>query len=460
MYRKFFALEGGWASIFALYMIILMMVIGGVSVDMTRANRDKTMLHSVTDSAALAAAQFLPDTAQARTAALAYLNRHLPSETYGNVVLEDDIIFGRWNKDSRTLHPGDVDSDAVMVRGRFSFDEAYQSGRRHLLLGMFGADTWNIEVVSVATRHGSTEECHGEPLLGNLTDYLFFIGDGRNDANWQSSSKGYSGNIAVNGLLASERSSGNLYYSGTIHTNRNQLGAYQRHVDGNPATSSVMVNQTSLIDTLQNEFDAAIAVISALPTTPGFTSVDARDLDGLDVQDGEGNLYVIDVTAGFSSSKPVNIYGDHDDLFILRWDTKPDEEGYHGTVKLSGGGGINPLGALTPSNFVHVAGGLDSSGGGSTPSGLQPYLSELPDTVSGGGFFTGYWLTTGRPDKNFESSSFSNAIFVGGWYTTARKFSMTSGTSAVHVAPVVKPALDDCTPGGPLKQVMGTSLVY
>ena len=62
-------------------------------------------------------------------------------------------------------------------------------------------------------------------------------------------------------------------------------------------------------------------------------------------------------------------------------------------------------------------------------------LLELARTsVNGGGFFTGYWLTTGDPDKSYETSSLSNAIFVGGWWTTTPHFSMTGGTSGVHVA--------------------------
>jgi len=51
----------------------------------------------------------------------------------------------------------------------------------------------------------------------------------------------------------------------------------------------------------------------------------------------------------------------------------------------------------------------------------------------GGGFFTGYWLTTG--DSTGQTAPFSNAIFVGGWYSLTNKFSMTSGTGAVHVCP-------------------------
>ena len=53
-------------------------------------------------------------------------------------------------------------------------------------------------------------------------------------------------------------------------------------------------------------------------------------------------------------------------------------------------------------------------------------------------FFTGYWLTTGDP-ANGDTSPLSNAIFVGGWYSSTDKFSMTSGTSGVYVAPVPEP---------------------
>ena len=130
---------------------------------------------------------------------------------------------------------------------------------------------------------------------------------------------------------------------------------------------------------------------------------------------------------------------------MIRWDEQPSIAGYQGQVKFSGGGGINPLGGLGPGNFVNTAGDLNASGGGSNPSGLQQYLNELPNEANGGGFFTGYWLTTGKPGT-LESSSLSNGIFVGGWYTIASKFSMTSGTSGVYAAPASVGLLSGCAP--------------
>ncbi len=63
---------------------------------------------------------------------------------------------------------------------------------------------------------------------------------------------------------------------------------------------------------------------------------------------------------------------------------------------------------------------------------LPPGQGGRALSFSGGGFFVGYWLTTGK--DNGETSSFSNAIFVGGWYTTTIKFSMRSGTSGVYIS--------------------------
>ena len=95
---------------------------------------------------------------------------------------------------------------------------------------------------------------------------------------------------------------------------------------------------------------------------------------------------------------------------------------------------------------------MKSSGGGSNPP--LPYPQGPRDNdgtgvlitggadFNGGGFFTGYWFTTGLPTINpggeqpyGVNGTFSNGIFVGGWYSKNTNFSMTSGTSGVYVSP-------------------------
>src|SRR5262249_53877619 len=61
--------------------------------------------------------------------------------------------------------------------------------------------------------------------LGSLPSYLFLFANGSQDANWQGATKGFVGNVAVDGILASERTSGGVPYAGTISTNDSTLGA-------------------------------------------------------------------------------------------------------------------------------------------------------------------------------------------------------------------------------------------
>jgi PEP-CTERM motif len=290
--------------------------------------------------------------------------------------------------------------------------------------------------------------------LGNLPSYVFVFTDGSTDANWQGASKGFVGDVAVNGISASERTSGTVPYAGTIYTNDTTLGAWQNIVDDNAGQAFGSTGQVSRLSGLQTDLAGAFTQINGLAASAGYASVSATSLNGLNTQNGISETFVINVTSGFSVSSQINITGDAGDTFILRWDTNANSaDGYQGQVKFQSGGAIVPLGGLTPANFVHVAGDLASSGGGSNPAPPYPQGPRLNNgtgalitggsNFNGGGFFTGYWLTTGDP-SNGQTSSLSNAIFVGGWYSSTNKFSMTSGTSGVYVSPPVPEPASAC----------------
>jgi hypothetical protein len=286
----------------------------------------------------------------------------------------------------------------------------------------------------------------GVDLQGIVDNFLFFFADGSVDANWQGASKGFVGNVVVDGILAKERTSGGVPYAGTIYTSDTTLSAWQNIINQNVGQAFASYGNVAAVAAMKAKLEAAFAQINAMPVTPGYASVSATSLNGLNTQNGVAEKFVINITSGANGiSSKINIKGDADDVFILRWDTDANfANGYQGTVKFQSGGAIVPLGGLTPGNFIHVAGNLSSSGGGSTPPPPYPQgprfndgqgaLVAKGDDFNGGGFFTGYWLTTGDPGKR-ETSPLSNAIFVGGWYTTSVKFSLTSGTSGVYVTP-------------------------
>ena len=283
--------------------------------------------------------------------------------------------------------------------------------------------------------------------LGGLTNYLFFAADGGVDANWQGATKGFAGDVAVDGELARERTSGGVPFAGTLFTNDSSADAWQKIVDQkvNLGQAFSSTNETARISGLKADLNNAFTQINALPVTPGFASRSAQSLNGVNTQNGIKETIVVNVTSGFQVSSKINITGDAGDVFILRWDTDANfANGYQGQVKFQSGGAIVPLGGLSAGSFIHAAGDLNASGGGSNPAPPYPQGPRLNDGMgalinggsnwNGGGFFTGYWLTTGTPGKG-DTAPFSNAIFVGGWYSKTNKFSMTSGTSGVHVCP-------------------------
>ncbi len=289
--------------------------------------------------------------------------------------------------------------------------------------------------------------------LGNLPNYHMVFTDGRDDANWQGASKGFVGDVAIDGIQASERTSGSFAYAGTIYTNDATLGAWQAIVDNNPGQAFASYNQTTRIANLTTDLENVFTQVNALPVTAGYANRLSTSLNGLNTQNGIAETFVINITSGFGISSQINITGDAGDIYILRWDTdQVFSNGYQGQVKFQSGGAIVPLGGLKATNFIHVAGEISSSGGGSTPTANNfpqgPRLNDGQGALitnaqdfSGGGFFTGYWFTTGDPTLTDsgqpygQQTSLSNGIFVGGWYSKNTKFSMTSGTSGVYVSP-------------------------
>lgn len=281
--------------------------------------------------------------------------------------------------------------------------------------------------------------------LGHLTDNLFFFANGSQNANWLGATKGFVGDVVIDGIQAKEHTSNIIPFAGTIHTNAATLGTWQGIIDDNAKQAHVETKQTALVSGLENDLNNAFAQINGLTASAGYTGISAASLNGLNTQDGINRTYVINVTSGFTVSSKIDITGDSGDVFVLRWDTDANyTNGYQGQVKFHSGGAIVPLGGLTAGNFIHVAGDINASGGGGNPASPYPqgpHLNEGTGSLisggsdfSGGGFFTGYWLTTGASGAG-GIQSLSNAVFVGGWYTQSDNFAMTSGTGGVHISP-------------------------
>src|SRR5581483_7056658 len=118
-------------------------------------------------------------------------------------------------------------------------------------------------------------------LAGAVNNFMFVFTQGNTDANWQSASKGYAGNVLVNGTQASERTSGNFPFAGTVVTSSSTLGPWQSIVNQNSSQASASVANSGEVTAIQNALHLVMVSLQLLPATPGFESVSASSLNGL-----------------------------------------------------------------------------------------------------------------------------------------------------------------------------------
>eukprot|EP00808_Paulinella_micropora_P014930 g33266.t1 len=303
--------------------------------------------------------------------------------------------------------------------------------------------------------------------LGSLTNYLFVFADGSQQAVWQGKT-GYYGDVALDSISATEQNvSGNVPpFEGTLTSNA-PPGLWQSIVDNNPPNAIGVVDASEVLK-LETELNTALDNIAHLPTTQGFVNLSARDLNGFNSENHREDFFVMDITKGFEIGTKINVQGDANDIFLLRWDTDGNPlNGYQGKVYFKDCGAIVPKGGLMASNFVHVAGEIMASTGDvncQVPAAPYPQgprrggkgtlelITGGRDWPAGGGFFTGYWLTTGDPVDG--GTSLEDARFVGGWYTKAKSFWMKDvNGGGVHICPVVLPLeaskSNSCQKSGP-----------
>ena len=186
--------------------------------------------------------------------------------------------------------------------------------------------------------------------LGNLPNYHFYFADGSGKAKIQSASPGYYGDIAVNGIIANEDSSGSFAYAGTIYTNdvlANGIGKWQDFVDANsapsvtPSQAFVDYDEVQRISDLNTDFINAWNDLDNRPSTPAYTSLNTLTaLSNHNFQDNNPETIVIDITGDFNPKSHFQIQGDAGDIFVLRWDKANN---YAAQVKFQDGGAIAPV---------------------------------------------------------------------------------------------------------------------
>ena len=164
-FRRLLRDERGSYTIWALIWFLLYLGIGGLAVDLSDVYRNRSLLQSTADAAALAAAIELPDPAAAEEAAVAYAATNMDQETHGQVLRAEEVTVGTWNVATATFSAGGALPNAVRVRTRRAALNGNPVAMNFLrMIALFGArPQWDVATQAIAIRY--VPECINDGLI-------------------------------------------------------------------------------------------------------------------------------------------------------------------------------------------------------------------------------------------------------------------------------------------------------
>lgn len=150
--RRFARDRRGNVAILAGMAMLVMTGAGSIMADLGRAYMLRAELQATADAAALAAAARLPDERRATAMAIDYAAKNLSPGEFGQVLRPEDVVFGAWNPETRTLEPS---SSPNAVRVTLRMSDANGNPMQTSLAGVIGLDALDLEQTATAGRRGA-----------------------------------------------------------------------------------------------------------------------------------------------------------------------------------------------------------------------------------------------------------------------------------------------------------------
>lgn len=178
LFKNFARREEGGMTILGLYIFMMMMLIGGLALDVSNAIQARTQLQVAADAAGHAAlfsrVREFKTPSEAKTKAIEIAALNMPSGYYGNVLAESDIVFGDWDSATQTFTPDATSLNAVWVSTR-RIEENSNALATYLLkiIGLTSLDI-NTDTVWEMYTPGCMMEgfvAEGEILFEGLNDF-------------------------------------------------------------------------------------------------------------------------------------------------------------------------------------------------------------------------------------------------------------------------------------------------
>ncbi len=144
--------ERGAVLVFVSFSLVALLGMAALALDAGQLYWVRRELQNTADAAVLAAAELLPSTGSARSAALQYADLNRPGSLAGS-----DIVFGNWDPDSSTFTPNGSPTNAVEVTTRETVDNFFAR--------ILGVNTSDVTAVAIAMQANSIIDFEG-PLPG------------------------------------------------------------------------------------------------------------------------------------------------------------------------------------------------------------------------------------------------------------------------------------------------------
>ena len=145
------AAQDGDVSILACFLVPTFVMLGDYAVDVSGMATESVRLQIAADSAAHAALvkREVSTVPEAMARALDLVEMDLPTSYYGDVVHDEEIVFGVWDQDSRTFSVNYASGSAVRVAARRT--TANDNAMRTKLWQVIGVNSMNLVAQSTST---------------------------------------------------------------------------------------------------------------------------------------------------------------------------------------------------------------------------------------------------------------------------------------------------------------------
>ena len=175
--NRFARAEDGWATVFFLFLVMVVLTMGGLSLDYSSGVERRAHLQAAADAVALAAVIDLPDTSAATASGLAIADLFFTGAGENGSIGAADFTYGNWDQVNGLFLPNQTPFNMVQVLAARRTDR--NNAVPTFLLHLVGHARFDINVAALARAKGDVSCRNG----GFFSDHVVLSGSNNDYVN-------------------------------------------------------------------------------------------------------------------------------------------------------------------------------------------------------------------------------------------------------------------------------------